>query len=131
MYRYDRAQAIVLAAQHHLQFLPLEFDSRLAQRGFGLMGGFRAAATVLLGHRKIQPGLVERGAQALESCDLLGDAVVFLERGLGGFGTVPEAGLAGLFQQFFVAGLEASDVKDASRACRCASRSRLAVHGFR
>jgi hypothetical protein len=63
--------------------------------------------------------------QPLEPGELLVDAVVFLERRLGGIGPIPEPGLAGLSQQFFVAGLEASDVKDASRVFRCGSRSRL------
>ncbi|HVA39244.1 MAG TPA: hypothetical protein VNF49_01155, partial [Candidatus Binataceae bacterium] len=66
-----------------------------------------------------------------EARELVVDAVVFLERGLGGIGPIPEAGLASLFQQFFVAGFEASDVKDASRAFRCGSRSRLPGRAFR
>jgi hypothetical protein len=69
--------------------------------------------------------------QPLEARDLFVYAVVFLERGLGGFGPVPEAGLAGLCQEFFAAGFEASDVKDASRVFRCGFRSRLPGRAFR
>ena len=85
---------------------------------------------IFLGHREVEPRLVEHRVQPLETRELFVYAVVFLERGLGGFGPVPEAGLAGLVQQFFVAGFEASDVKDASRAFRCGFRSRLAGRAF-
>jgi len=88
-------------------------------------------AAFLLGHREVKPCLVERRAQPFETGKLFVYAVVFLERGLGGFGPIPKAGPAGLFQQFFVAGFEASDVKDASRVFRCGFRSRLPGRAFR
>jgi hypothetical protein len=88
-------------------------------------------AAFLLGHREIEPCLVERRAQPFEARELFVDAVVFLERGLGGIGPIPEAGLAGLFQQFFVTSPKASDVKDASRVFRCGFRSRLPDRAFR
>jgi hypothetical protein len=69
--------------------------------------------------------------QPLEAGELLVDAIVFLERGLGGIGPIPETGLAGFLQQLFVAGFETSDVKDASRAYRCGFRSRLPDRAFR
>jgi len=131
MDRDDRAEPVVLAAEHHLQFLALEFAARLVKRRFSLARRFRVVAALFFGHREEEPRLVERRAQPLEAGELFVDAVVFLERGLGGLGPIPEAGLAGLFQQFFVAGFETSDVKDASRACRCGFRSRLPDHAFR
>jgi hypothetical protein len=67
----------------------------------------------------------------LETSELFVDAVAFPERGLGGIGPIPKTGLAGLFQQFFVASFETSDVKDASRACRCEFRSRLPDRALR
>ena len=59
------------------------------------------------------------------------DSSYIITGGLGGIGPIPEAGLARFFQQFFVASFETSDVKDASRACRCGFRSRLADRAFR
>jgi hypothetical protein len=87
-----------------LQFLAFDFAARPGQRRLGLVRRLGALAAILLGHREVKPRLVEGGAQPLEARELFVYAVVFLERSLGGFGPVPEAGLASLFQQFFVAG---------------------------
>ena len=75
------------------------------KRRLGLARRFGVVAALFFGHREEEPRLVERRAQPLEAGELFVDAVLFLERGLGGLGPIPEAGLAGLFQQFFVAGV--------------------------
>src|ERR1700737_1622167 len=131
MDRNYRAQPIVFAPEHHLQFLALDLRARLAKGRFSLVRRLGIVGAFFLGHRKEQPRLIERRAQPLETRELFVYAVVFLERGLGGFLPVPEARLAGLFQQLFVAGLEGSAVKDASRVFWFGFRSRLPARAFR
>jgi hypothetical protein len=131
MDRDDRPEPVVLAAEHHLQFLALDFAACLVKGRLGLARRFRVVAAFLFGHREEQARLIDRRAQSLEASELFVDAVVFLERGLGGIGPIPEAGLAGFYKQFFVADFETSDVKDASRAYRCGFRNRLADRAFR
>jgi hypothetical protein len=58
-------------------------------------------------------------------------AVEFFQDGLSGVGAIPEIGLAGLVEQFFLACGEFSDVKDASRGFRRGLRNRSVVHASR
>ena len=51
MDRDDRPEPVVLAAEHHLQFLALDFAARLVKGRFGFARRFRVVAAFLLGHR--------------------------------------------------------------------------------
>ena len=105
MDRDDRAEAIVLAAEHHLQFLAFDFGARRVERGFGLARGLGVVGALLLGHREKEPRLVEAARSRSKPRELFLDAVLLLEHGLRGLGPIPEVGLAGFFEQFFVAGV--------------------------
>jgi hypothetical protein len=68
--------------------------------------------------------LLEAFAQALESLDLALELILFAQNALRVLGAIPEFLLAGLFEEFFLAGDQFGEVKDASRACRRGIRNR-------
>jgi hypothetical protein len=71
--------------------------------------------------------LLEAFAQTLESLDLAFELILFAQNVLRVLRTIPEFLLAGLFEQFFLAGGQFGEVKDASRACRRGIRNRSVV----
>jgi hypothetical protein len=104
-----------------------ELGARGGERGFGFAGGLGIVGAFLLGHLKKQSRLVEAFAQALEALDLALELILFLQNGLRGFGTVPKFLFAGLFEEFFLAGRQFREVKDASRASLRGIRNRSVV----
>jgi hypothetical protein len=124
MNRYDRAEAIVLPAEHHLQFMLLQLDPRSRERSFGLARGLGIVGALFLGHLKKHARLLEAFAQTLESFQLAFDLILFAQNGLRILRAIPEFLFAGLFEEFFLAGGQLGEVKDASRACRRGIRNR-------
>src|SRR5262249_9133743 len=55
MYCYNRAQAVVFAAEHDPQFLLIDFLTSRLERGFGFEGGLRVFGAFLLRHFKKDP----------------------------------------------------------------------------
>jgi len=114
----------VLAAEHHLEFLALQFGPCGSERGLRLAGGLGIFGALLCRHREKQPRLVEAGAQALAGGELIPDLVLLLRNRLSGVGAIPEIKLGGLLVEFVEARGQASDVKDASRSSRRVDPSR-------
>jgi hypothetical protein len=131
MDRNNRAEAIVFAAEHHLQFLPLDLGPRRVKRRLGFARGVGILGALILRHREEQASLFERLLQPLEAAQLDLYPIVFLENRLRGFRAVPEAGLAGFFEQFLFTRAKFGGVKDASRGRRCGLRSRSIVRACR
>ena len=98
MNRDDRAEPIVLAAEHHLQFLPFDFATRRRQRRLGLVRRFRILDALVFGHRQKYTRLVERLFQLLEARELHLDAFLFFQDRLRRFRIVPEVMLHRLFE---------------------------------
>jgi len=94
MYCYNRAQAVVFAAEHDPQFLLIDFLTSRLERGFGFEGGLRVFGAFLLRHFKKDPRLLEALLQPFDSGDLPANLVELLERRLRGFLLIPEVWLA-------------------------------------
>ena len=127
MNRDDRAEAIVLAAEHHLQLMLFEFDARRGEGGFGLTRGLGILGAFFLGHLEKYARLLEAFAQAPKSVDLAFELILFAQNGLGLVAPIPKFLLAGLFEEFFLACDQFREVKDASRAYRRGIRNRKVV----
>ena len=127
MYRKDRAEAIVLAAEHQPQFLALELGSRRLQGGGSLARRFGIVGAFFFGHLQEHARLVQLVAEHLVARQLSANLFLLLERGLRGFLPIPEVGLGGLFDELVLADGQCGDVKDASRAFRRGRRTRKAA----
>src|ERR1700730_18162911 len=127
MDRKDRAEAIVLAAEHQAQFLAIELGPRRVDGRGSLARRFRILAAFFLRHLQEYARLIELVAKHLVARELSANLFLLLERGLRGFLTVPEAGLGGLFDELILADGQCGDVKDASRAFRRGRRTRKAA----
>jgi len=71
--------------------------------------------------------LLEAIAQALEAIDLALELVLFLQDVLRVLGAIPEFLFAGKVEEFFLAGSQFGEVKDASRAFPRGLRNRSVV----
>ena len=90
-------------------------------RGLGIVGAF------LFGHLKKHARLFEAIAQALKAVDLALELILFLQDALRIFRAIPKFLFAGKFEEFFLAGSQFREVKDASRACPRGIRNRSVV----
>ena len=82
----------------------LQFGPRRRERGLGLARGLGIVGAFFLGHLEKHARLLEAFAQALVSFELALELVLFSQDALGGLGPIPEFLLAGLFEEFFLAG---------------------------
>jgi len=105
----------------------LEFGARRGERGFGLARGFGIVVAFFLGHLEKHARLLEAIAQALKSLDLAFELVLFLENTLCVLRAIPKFLFAGKFEEFFLAGNQFREVKDASRASPRGIRNRPVV----
>jgi hypothetical protein len=71
--------------------------------------------------------LLEAIAQAFESLDLAFELVLLFQDALRVLGAIPEFLFAGQFEEFFLAGNQFGEVKDASRAFPRGIRNRSVV----
>jgi hypothetical protein len=117
----------VWPAEHHLQLMLFEFGARGGQRSFGLAGRVGILGAFFLGHLEKHARLLEAIAQALESLDLAFKLVLFLQDALRVLGAIPKFLFTGKFEEFFLAGGQFREVKDASRACPRGIRNRSVV----
>jgi hypothetical protein len=105
----------------------VEFGARRGQCGLGFARGLGIVGAFLLGHLEKHARLLEAIAQALEAVDLAFKLVLFPEDALRVLGAIPEFLFAGEFEQFFLAGGQFGEVKDASRASLRGIRNRSVV----
>jgi hypothetical protein len=131
MNRHNRAEAIVLAAEHQAQFVAIELRPRRVQRRLSLARRFGIVATFFFGHLQKHARLVELVAKHLVAAELGANLLLLLERGLRGFLAIPEIGFCGLFDELILADGQCRDVKDASRASRRGLRTRKAAVSYR
>jgi hypothetical protein len=97
MNRHDRAEAIVLAAEHHAKFLALELGARRVQRRLRFARSLGVVGAIFFGHLQEHPRLVELVAKHLVTAELGANLLLLLEGGLRSFLPVPEVRLCGLF----------------------------------
>jgi hypothetical protein len=103
MYRNYCTEAIVFAAEHHLQLLPFYLNARRRHRRFSFVSGVRVVEAFFLGHREIHASLVQRFFQFFKSGKLNLDALLLLQDRLRRFGIVPEVLLDRLVGKFLPA----------------------------
>src|SRR5579863_1390792 len=99
MDRDDRAEAIVFASEHQLEFLALELCARGLKCGCGFASRLRIVHPFFFGHREEELRLFERFLQKLVARELGADAVLLLEDRLGVLRAIPEIELARLLEQ--------------------------------
>jgi hypothetical protein len=107
-----------------LQLMLFEFGARGDQCGFSFARGLGIVGAFLLGHLKEHARLFKAVTQALEALDLALELVLFLQNVLGVLRAIPKFLFAGKFEEFFLAGSQFREVKDASRACPRGIRNR-------
>jgi len=104
-----------------------EFGARRGQRGYGLARGLGIVGAFFLGHLEKHARLLEAITQALEAVDLAFELVLFFQDALRILRAIPKFLFAGELQEFFLAGGQFREVKDASRAFPRGLRNRSVV----
>jgi hypothetical protein len=105
----------------------LQFGARRSEGGLSLARRFGIVGAFFLGHLEKDARLFEAIAQALESLDLAFKLILFLQDALCVVRAIPKFLFAGKFEEFFLAGGQFGEVKDASRACPRGIRNRSVV----
>jgi hypothetical protein len=105
MNRYDRAEAIELAAEHYLELALAKFFARGVKRGRRLARSLAVFLAVLAAfgggffgrYLKEKARFLEALGQTLKRREALANLILLAQCGLREFGTIPEIWSAGLF----------------------------------